>query len=235
MLSAKRALDVAVSGLVLLGSAPILLLAMALVRWQLGAPVLFRQSRPGLHGEPFTIIKLRTMRDALDATGQPLPDSARLTRLGRWLRKLSIDELPQLMNVLRGEMSLVGPRPLLLKYLPLYSARQARRHEVLPGITGWAQVNGRNALSWPARLELDVWYVEQRSFRLDCYILWRSLASVASGRGVSADGEVTVQEFRGESLPEVTAASRTGSADASDMRRDGMPASTGPNEGKPST
>ena len=200
-MNAKRLLDVAMAGGVLLAAAPVLLLAMLLVRWRLGAPVLFRQVRPGLHGTPFTIVKLRTMRDASDAQGNPLPDAERMTALGRWLRRLSIDELPQLLNVLRGEMSIVGPRPLLLQYLPLYSPRQARRHEVLPGITGWAQVNGRNALSWPERLELDVWYVEHRSFRLDCYILWRSLASVASGRGVSADGQATVQAFRGEQLP----------------------------------
>jgi lipopolysaccharide/colanic/teichoic acid biosynthesis glycosyltransferase len=207
-MSAKRLLDLALAGSVLLVTAPVLLLAMALVRWRLGAPVLFRQVRPGLHGTPFTIVKLRSMRDATDALGNPLPDAERLTALGRWLRRLSIDELPQLLNVLRGEMSIVGPRPLLMQYLPLYSPRQARRHEVLPGITGWAQVNGRNALSWPERLELDVWYVEHQSFRLDCYILWRSLASVASGRGVSADGEATVQAFRGEQLPASAAAGR---------------------------
>ena len=207
-MNAKRLLDVALAGGVLLAAAPVLLLAMLLVRWRLGAPVLFRQVRPGLHGTPFTIVKLRTMRDASDAQGNPLPDAERMTALGRWLRRLSIDELPQLLNVLRGEMSIVGPRPLLMQYLPLYSPRQARRHEVLPGITGWAQVNGRNALSWPERLELDVWYVEHRSFRLDCYILWRSLASVASGRGVSADGQATVQAFRGEQLPAATAPER---------------------------
>ena len=207
-MNAKRLLDVALAGGVLLAAAPVLLLAMLLVRWRLGAPVLFRQVRPGLHGTPFTIVKLRTMRDASDAQGNPLPDAERMTALGRWLRRLSIDELPQLLNVLRGEMSIVGPRPLLMQYLPLYSPRQARRHEVLPGITGWAQVNGRNALSWPERLELDVWYVEHRSFRLDCYILWRSLASVASGRGVSADGQATVQAFRGEQLPAAPAAER---------------------------
>jgi lipopolysaccharide/colanic/teichoic acid biosynthesis glycosyltransferase len=217
-MSAKRLLDLALAGSVLLVTAPVLLLAMALVRWRLGAPVLFRQVRPGLHGTPFTIVKLRSMRDATDALGNPLPDAERLTALGRWLRRLSIDELPQLLNVLRGEMSIVGPRPLLMQYLPLYSPRQARRHEVLPGITGWAQVNGRNALSWPERLELDVWYVEHQSFRLDCYILWRSLASVASGRGVSADGEATVQAFRGEQLPASATKGTTGRQDT-----DGVP------------
>jgi lipopolysaccharide/colanic/teichoic acid biosynthesis glycosyltransferase len=212
-MSAKRLLDLALAGSVLLLTAPVLLLAMALVRWRLGAPVLFRQVRPGLHGTPFTVVKLRSMRDATDALGNPLPDAERLTALGRWLRRLSIDELPQLLNVLRGEMSIVGPRPLLMQYLPLYSPRQARRHEVLPGITGWAQVNGRNALSWPERLELDVWYVEHRSFRLDCYILWRSVASVASGRGVSADGEATVQAFQGEQLPARATTGTTGRQD----------------------
>ena len=169
-----------------------MLVVALLIRARLGAPILFRQQRPGLGGRSFLLYKFRTMRE-----GEALPDAERLTPLGAALRRASLDELPQLFNVLRGEMSLVGPRPLLMEYLPLYSARQARRHEVLPGITGWAQVNGRNATSWPERFELDVWYVEHRSFGLDLKILWLTLARVFSGADVSQPGQATMEKFRG--------------------------------------
>ena len=174
-----------------------MLIVALLIRARLGAPVLFRQERPGRGGRPFTLYKFRTMRAVSDAAGTPLPDAQRLTPLGETLRRASLDELTQLFNVLAGDMSLVGPRPLLMEYLALYSARQARRHEVLPGITGWAQVNGRNATSWPQRFELDVWYVEHHSFGLDLKILWLTLARVFSGAGVSQPGQATMEKFRG--------------------------------------
>lgn len=194
---AKRAFDFLAAGLLLCALAPVLLVLALLIRARLGGPVLFRQVRPGLRGRPFTIYKFRTMGMANDAAGQPLPDAQRLAPLGAALRRASLDELPQLFNVLRGEMSLVGPRPLLMEYLALYSARQARRHEVRPGITGWAQVNGRNATSWPERFELDVWYVEHQSFGLDLRILWLTLARVFSGAGVAQPGQATMEKFRG--------------------------------------
>ena len=159
----KRVVDIAVSGAALAAATPLMLCVAALVRIDLGSPVLFRQPRAGRGGTPFTLLKFRTMRDRLDSDGNSLPDSERLTPVGRFLRSTSIDELPQLWNILRGDMSLIGPRPLLLDYLPCYSRQQARRHEVLPGITGWAQVNGRNATSWDERFALDVWYVDHRS------------------------------------------------------------------------
>ena len=169
------------------------MLAVALlIRLRMGSPVLFRQQRPGADGHPFMLFKFRTMRE-----GEALPDAQRLTPLGIALRRASLDELPQLFNVLRGDMSLVGPRPLLMEYLPLYSPRQARRHELRPGITGWAQVHGRNATSWPERFELDVWYVEHRSFGLDLKILWLTLARVFSGADVSQPGQATMEKFRG--------------------------------------
>lgn len=168
-----------------------------LVRVRMGTPVLFRQFRPGLHGEPFELVKFRTMLDAVNRDGSPRPDAERLTPFGRWLRSTSLDELPALWNVLRGDLSLVGPRPLLMQYLPLYSARQARRHEVRPGITGWAQVNGRNALTWPQKFELDVWYVDNRSFWLDLRILWMTLLVVLRRDGISAQGEATMPPFTG--------------------------------------
>ncbi len=169
-----------------------------LVRLRLGSPVLFRQTRIGLGGRPFTLYKFRSMRDATGPDGRPLPDAERLTSFGRWLRSTSLDELPSLWNVLRGDMALVGPRPLLPEYLPLYNARQARRHEVRPGITGWAQVNGRNAVDWAERLEMDVWYVEHRSLRLDLRILWRTVGSVLRRDGISQKGEATMAAFKGE-------------------------------------
>jgi len=187
----KRAFDVVVSATLLLVLAPVLLVVALVILVFEGAPVLFRQERPGLHGRTFTLYKFRTMRVGEAA------DEERLTALGRALRRSSLDELPQLVNVLRGEMSLVGPRPLLMEYLPLYSARQARRHDVMPGITGWAQVNGRNATSWPERLELDVWYVENRGFALDLRILALTVVRVLAGSGVSQAGRATMDKFRG--------------------------------------
>jgi len=193
----KRVLDVAAAGVGLLLLSPLIAAVALAVRVNLGAPVFFRQARPGLHGRPFRLVKFRTMRDATGPDGTPLPDEARLTRFGRFLRASSLDEFPELWNVLRGDMSLVGPRPLLTEYLPLYSPRHARRHEVRPGLTGWAQVNGRNALTWEARLELDVWYVEHRSLALDLRILLRTVATVLRRRGISHAGHATMERFRG--------------------------------------
>lgn len=193
----KRLFDliVAVVLLVLL-CIPLLLLAVV-IRLRLGSPVLFRQVRPGLHGRPFTMVKFRTMTDGRGPDGALLPDAQRLASFGRMLRSTSLDELPELWNVLRGEMSLVGPRPLLMEYLPLYTSEQARRHEVRPGITGWAQVNGRNALSWEDRFNLDVWYVDHRTFWLDLRILWLTVRKVLVREGISAQGEVTMSKFTG--------------------------------------
>lgn len=180
---------------------PILLPVMAIiaifVRVKLGAPILFRQVRPGLNGLPFTMYKFRTMRDTIDNFGQPLPDAARITSFGRLLRASSLDELPELWNVLKGDMSLVGPRPLLMDYLPLYSSMQLRRHEVRPGITGWAQVNGRNSLSWDEKFELDVWYVENYSVWVDVKIICLTLKKVAVREGINADNDVTMKRFEG--------------------------------------
>jgi len=184
-------------------SLPLVVVLAVLVRWRLGAPVLFRQDRPGLDGTPFTLYKFRTMREANDAAGCPLPDSSRLTRLGRFLRSTSLDELPELWNVIRGDMSLVGPRPLLTEYLPIYNERQRRRHEVRPGLTGWAQVNGRNAVSWDERLEMDVWYVDNRSWRLDARILVMTVGAVLRRQGISAPGEATMGRFTGTTQPDV--------------------------------
>ena len=178
--------------------APVLVVMALLVRRQMGAPVLFRQTRPGLHGKPFRMIKFRTMRNAINPQELPLSDSERLTRLGRILRSTSLDELPEFWNVLKGEMSLVGPRPLLMEYLPLYSDEQARRHEVRPGITGWAQVNGRNAISWEEKFALDVWYVDNRTIWLDLKIIWMTAKKVLIREGISAEGEVTMSKFTGK-------------------------------------
>lgn len=193
----KRVTDLVLAGigLALLG-VPMLLVAL-LVRVTMGSPVIFRQRRPGLGGRPFTLLKFRTMAERRGGDRQALRDEERLTGLGRFLRRTSLDELPELVNVLKGEMSLVGPRPLLMHYLELYSPEQARRHEVKPGITGWAQVNGRNALSWEEKFELDVWYVDHWSLGLDLRILWRTLLSVLTGEGISAAGHATMPEFRG--------------------------------------
>lgn len=173
------------------------------VRLLMGSPVLLRQVRPGLDGQPFTFVKFRSMTEALDAEGKLLPDEQRLTPFGIWLRRSSLDELPQLINVLCGDMSLVGPRPLLMEYLPLYSPRQARRHGVRPGITGWAQVNGRNAISWEEKFEYDVWYVEHQSFALDMKILFLTLARLFQRGDISYGGHVTMPRFTGSGQPEV--------------------------------
>ncbi|HEV2866498.1 MAG TPA: sugar transferase [Allosphingosinicella sp.] len=194
----KRAFDIVVSGAALLAAWPLILLVAAAVRLRLGSPVLFRQVRPGLGGTPFTILKFRSMLDACHADGTPLADADRLTGFGRFLRSTSLDELPELWNVLRGDMSLVGPRPLLLQYLDLYTPFQMRRHEVRPGLTGWAQVNGRNTLSWADRFALDVWYVDHWSFALDLKILLLTVARVLGRRGISAEGEATMPFFTGE-------------------------------------
>ena len=196
-LALKRAFDVTVAGVGLVATAPVLGAATLAVRATMGAPVLFRQKRPGKDGVPFEIYKLRTMLDALDERGRPRPDAERLTRLGRFLRATSIDELPELFNVLEGTMSLVGPRPLLMQYLGRYTAEQARRHEVLPGITGWAQVNGRNALTHERRFELDVWYVDHWSPWLDLEVLARTLLTVFAREGIAHEGHATMFEFQG--------------------------------------
>lgn len=176
---------------------PFLLLAAILIWLKLGNPIIFLQRRPGLNGRPFQLVKFRTMLDKVDSDGNELTHSERLTSLGKFIRSTSLDELPQLLNVLKGDMSLVGPRPLLMEYLPLYSIEQARRHEILPGITGWAQVNGRNVLSWEEKFKLDVWYVDNRSFLLDLKILFLTVKKVFVRDGISADGEVTMSNFDG--------------------------------------
>jgi sugar transferase EpsL len=193
----KRLLDVVIAVALLVLLSPVLCVIAGLVAATMGRPVLFRQRRPGLGGKPFTILKFRTMRDATDANGNPLPDAQRITRLGRFLRRTSLDELPELVNVLRGEMSLVGPRPLLLEYLPRYTDEQMRRHEVRPGITGWSQVNGRNALTWDEKFALDVLYVDHRSMRLDLQILLKTIGNVVKGEGISHPGVATMEPFRG--------------------------------------
>jgi lipopolysaccharide/colanic/teichoic acid biosynthesis glycosyltransferase len=193
----KRILDIlfAATGLVLL--LPVLAVIAIVVRWTMGAPVLFRQQRPGRYGVPFTLLKFRTMRDENVGSAHPRPDAERLTELGVFLRRTSLDELPELINVFKGDMSLVGPRPLLMDYLPLYSAEQARRHEVRPGLTGWAQVNGRNSLGWDEKFRLDVWYVDNRSLVLDLRILWRTVLRVVAAKGISQPGQATAERFTG--------------------------------------
>lgn len=193
----KRLLDLflTLAGLVLLS--PVFLLLAGLVRWRLGPPILFRQIRPGYRGQLFTVYKFRTMKDTRDATGVLLQDAQRLSGLGRFLRSFSLDELPELFNVLRGEMSLVGPRPLLVQYLERYSPEQARRHEVLPGVTGWAQVNGRNAITWEDKFRFDVWYVDHWSFWLDLKILGATLWKTLVREGISQPGHATAEEFFG--------------------------------------
>ena len=187
-----------VTALLLLGLFwPILLAVAASVRWRLGAPVFFCQSRPGLNGKSFTMIKFRTMRDATGPDGHLLADEIRLTRFGRFLRASSLDELPELWNVLKGDMSLVGPRPLLTEYLPLYSTEQARRHEVRPGVTGWAQINGRNAISWEEKFQLDLWYIDNRSLWLDLKILFLTVRKVMERKGITDVGSTTTRKFTG--------------------------------------
>lgn len=194
----KRFFDILVSFFALVIFSPALAFVAWKIRKNLGSPVLFRQTRPGLNGKPFEMVKFRTMRDAVDAKGEPLPDVDRMTAFGCKLRNSSLDELPELWNVLKGEMSLVGPRPLLMQYLPLYNKEQARRHEVRPGVTGWAQINGRNAISWEEKFKLDVWYVDNRSIWLDLKILLLTAKKVFIREGISADGHVTIAPFTGK-------------------------------------
>lgn len=193
----KRVFDVFVAAIALMLLAPILAIVALLVRIKLGGPILFRQQRPGRNGQAFEMIKFRSMLDAVDRDGKPLPDSDRLTSFGRLLRSTSLDELPELFNVLRGDMSLVGPRPLLMQYLPLYSPEQARRHEVRPGLTGWAQINGRNAIDWDEKFLMDVWYVDNRTFLLDLKIILLTLRKVVFREGITAEGEATMLPFLG--------------------------------------
>ena len=193
----KRAFDIAASASALVVLSPVLAITAYKVKKELGSPVLFRQTRPGLHGKPFEMIKFRTMKDATDKEGNALPDSERLTDFGKKLRASSLDELPELWNVLKGDMSLVGPRPLLMEYLPLYNAEQAKRHIVRPGVTGYAQVNGRNSLSWEDKFKLDTWYVEHQSLWLDMKILLKTVKKVIIKDGISAEGEATMTKFTG--------------------------------------
>jgi lipopolysaccharide/colanic/teichoic acid biosynthesis glycosyltransferase len=196
----KRLLDFILASLAFLVLCVPLLFLIWQIRRKLGSPVLFRQIRPGLNAQPFNMVKFRTMTSARGTDGQLLPDADRLTAFGRFLRSSSLDELPELWNVLKGDMSLVGPRPLLMEYLPLYSPEQARRHEVRPGITGWAQVNGRNALSWDEKFRLDVWYVDNQSLWLDIKILWLTVRKVLARDGISASGEATMSKFTGNNV-----------------------------------
>ncbi|TDT43472.1 lipopolysaccharide/colanic/teichoic acid biosynthesis glycosyltransferase [Halospina denitrificans] len=193
----KRLLDIVISALTLLFLLPLMALIAIAVLLSMGRPVFFRQERPGLWGKPFQMVKFRTMKDAGDEKGHPLPDHQRLTQVGRFLRTASLDELPELWNVLKGDMSLVGPRPLLMEYLPRYNAWQYRRHEVRPGVTGWAQINGRNALSWEEKFDLDVWYVDHHSLCLDIRILILTAVQVIRPKGISAEGEATMPFFYG--------------------------------------
>jgi sugar transferase EpsL len=193
----KRGMDIIVSAVALLLLSPLLLIVAVLVRMTLGSPVLFRQQRPGLHGRPFTILKFRTLSERRCSTRGHIPDEQRLTNVGNFLRRTSLDELPELVNVIRGEMSLIGPRPLLMEYLALYSPEQARRHDVRPGLTGWAQVNGRNALTWEVKFRLDVWYVDHRTVSLDVRIVARTVCRVVRRSGISHPGVVTMPNFTG--------------------------------------
>lgn len=193
----KRLFDILVSFTLLIILSPVIALVAWKIRKNLGAPVLFKQVRPGMNGKPFEMVKFRTMRDAEDSNGNILPDAERMTPFGNKLRSSSLDELPELWNVLKGEMSLVGPRPLLMQYLPLYNSEQNRRHETRPGVTGWAQINGRNSLSWSEKFKLDVWYVDNRSFWLDVKILFLTVKKVFVKEGISADGHVTIEPFKG--------------------------------------
>lgn len=193
----KRIFDIFVAATALAVLMPVFAIVALLIQTKLGRPVLFRQQRPGRNGQPFEMIKFRTMLDAVDRDGKPLPDSERLTPFGRLLRSTSLDELPELINVLRGDMSIVGPRPLLMQYLPLYSLEQARRHEVRPGLTGWAQINGRNTVDWDEKFLMDVWYIDNRSFLLDLKIILLTMRKVAFREGITANGEATMLPFLG--------------------------------------
>ena len=193
----KRLFDIVIASIALILLSPVYFIVARKVKKNLGSPVLFRQVRPGLHGKPFEMIKFRTMKDAVDAKGNPLPDSERLTPFGKMLRATSLDEMPELWNVIKGDMSLVGPRPLLMEYLPLYNEEQAKRHNVRPGITGYAQVNGRNAISWEKKFELDTWYVENQSLWLDFKIMLKTVKKVLAKDDISAEGEATMSKFTG--------------------------------------
>ncbi|MFW1959556.1 sugar transferase [Acinetobacter johnsonii] len=193
----KRILDVAIASTALVLLSPVYALVAYKVKKNLGSPVLFRQTRPGLYGQPFEMIKFRSMKDALDTAGNPLPDSERLTPFGKMLRATSLDEMPELWNVIKGDMSIVGPRPLLMEYLPLYNSEQAKRHDVRPGITGYAQVNGRNAISWEKKFELDTWYVNNQSLWLDFKIMLKTVKKVLAKDDISAEGDVTMHKFTG--------------------------------------
>ena len=194
----KRTFDIFAAFFGLIVLSPIMIFLAWKIRRKLGSPVLFKQIRPGLNGKPFEMVKFRTMRDATDEEGRQLPDNQRMTSFGSFLRSSSLDELPELWNVLKGEMSLVGPRPLLMEYLPLYTPEQYRRHDVRPGITGWAQINGRNSLSWEDKFKLDTWYVDNRTMRLDIKIICLTLKKVIVKEGISADGEATMSKFTGQ-------------------------------------
>ena len=196
----KRSLDIIIASTALILLSPLYLYVAHKVKKNLGSPVLFRQIRPGLHGKPFEMIKFRTMKDALDEQGNPLPDSERLTPFGKMLRSTSLDEMPELWNVIKGDMSVVGPRPLLMEYLPLYNKEQAKRHDVRPGMTGYAQVNGRNAISWEEKFKLDTWYVENQSIWLDFKIMLKTVQKVIAKDDISAEGEATMTKFTGTKL-----------------------------------
>lgn len=193
----KRLLDVILATVLITIFFPVMVVVAITVLIAMGSPILFRQRRPGLHGQPYTMLKFRTMREGRDFLGYPLSDGIRITKLGRFLRSTSLDELPELLNVISGKMSLVGPRPLLMRYLDLYSTEQQRRHNVLPGITGWAQVNGRNSVSWAERFKLDIWYVDHVSLKVDLRILFLTVIHVLKRQGIHAEGEATMAEFRG--------------------------------------
>lgn len=194
----KRLFDIWLSSLVLVVLSPVIFTVASFIAVFMGTPVIFSQLRPGFKGKPFTMYKFRSMKEAFDSEGKPLPDAERMTNLGKFLRASSLDELPGLLNVLKGEMSLVGPRPLRVDYLALYSKEQNKRHDVLPGITGWAQVNGRNAISWPERFKLDLWYIENHSFWLDLKILFLTILRVVKPTGINATGHVSMPDFKGE-------------------------------------
>ena len=195
----KRLFDLAVSIVCLILLLPIMPLVAVLIRLKLGTPIMFTQERPGLNGKPFVLYKFRTMTDGRDENGELLPDHLRLTSFGKWLRKLSLDEVPQLFNVIKGDMSLIGPRPLLTEYLSLYTDEQAKRHHVKPGMTGWAQINGRNAITWEEKFKLDVWYVENQSFLLDLKIVLLTIKKIITSEGISNKNHVTMPKFGGES------------------------------------
>ena len=199
----KRLLDIIIASIALILLSPLYAFVAYKVKKNLGSPVLFRQVRPGLHGKPFEMIKFRTMKDAVDAKGKPLPDSERLTPFGKMLRSTSLDEMPELWNVIKGDMSVVGPRPLLTEYLPLYTAEQAKRHHVRPGMTGHAQVNGRNAIGWEEKFKLDTWYVENQSTLLDFKIMFKTVHKVLAKDDISAEGEATMPKFTGNEKKDI--------------------------------